>query len=98
MKKHPNIDRTLDVTKEAMKKHPNIRRPDTFLLELLETTLKNNDFTFNSEYFLQICSTAMGKTYSPGLADLYLEIKLNQDSKLNLFIIIDCWTISFLFG
>ena len=42
-----DINRTLDVTKEAMKKDPNIRRPDTLLLELLETTLKNNDFTFN---------------------------------------------------
>ena len=75
-----DINRTLDVTKEAMKKHPNIRRPDTLLLELLETTLKNNDFTFNGEYFLQICGTAMGKTYAPGLADLYLE-HLDDEAK-----------------
>ena len=56
-----------------MEKHPNMKRPDKLLLELLEITLKNNDFTFNGEYFLQICGTAMGKTYAPGLADLYLE-------------------------
>jgi len=68
-----NIDRILKVTEAALRKHPHCRRPDKHLLELLEITLKNNDFAFNGEYFLQICGTAMGKTYAPGLADLYLE-------------------------
>ena len=68
-----DINRTLFVTKEALKKHPNVKRPDKFLLELLEITLKNNDFTFNDEYYLQVCGASMGRTYVPGLADLYLE-------------------------
>ena len=67
-----DINRTLLVTREAMKIHPNPNRPDKLILDLLELTLKNNDFTFNGEYFLQICGTAMGKNYAPGLADLYL--------------------------
>jgi len=68
-----NINRILRVTESALRKHPQFRRPDKQLLELLKITLKNNDFTFNGEFFLQICGTAMGKTYAPGLADLYLE-------------------------
>ena len=68
-----HIDRTLQVTKSALAKYPDPQRPDKYILRLLEITLRNNDFTFNGEYFLQICGTAMGKSYAPGLADLYLE-------------------------
>ena len=68
-----NINRILDVCRGALARHTAARRPDKHLLNLLEITLKNNDFTFNGEYFLQICGTAMGKTYAPGLADMYLE-------------------------
>jgi hypothetical protein len=39
----------------------------------LDLTLRNNDFTFNGEFFLQICGAAMGKHYAPSLADLYME-------------------------
>jgi hypothetical protein len=42
-------------------------------MQLLELTLKNNDFVFNGEFFLQTCGTAMGKTYALALADLYME-------------------------
>jgi len=67
------IDRTLQVTKNALSRFPDIQRPDHHILQLLEITLKNNDFTFNDNFFLQICGTAMGASYAPGLADLYLE-------------------------
>jgi hypothetical protein len=68
-----HIDRTIEIVREALKKHPVDGRPDQHIIRLLEITLRNNDFVFNEEYFLQICGTAMGKTYAPGLADLYLE-------------------------
>ena len=42
-------------------------------MQLLEITLKNNDFTFNGEFFLQTRGCAMGKCYSPSLADIYME-------------------------
>ena len=67
------IPRILKVTEAALRKHRQLRRPDQQLLELLQITLNNNDITFNGDWFLQICGTAMGKTYAPGLADLYLE-------------------------
>ena len=68
-----HIDRTLRVTKIALARYPDLHRPDDHILQLLEVTLRNNDFTFNGEFFLQICGTAMGKSYAPALADLYLE-------------------------
>ena len=68
-----DIDRTLDTVREALRKHPIQDRPDIHIIKLLEITLRNNDFVFDNEFFLQICGTAMGKTYAPALADLYLE-------------------------
>lgn len=69
-----HIDRTLQVTKDALAQHPVSGRPDDHILNLLEITLKNNDFTFNGEHYLQTLGTAMGKSYVPGLADLYLQV------------------------
>ena len=67
------IDRTIEIVRQALQKHPIDGRPDHHIIKLLEITLRNNDFVFNDEFYLQICGTAMGKTYAPGLADLYLE-------------------------
>ena len=67
------IDRTLQVTKNALARFPDPQRPDDHIMRLLEITLRNNDFTFNGNFYLQTCGTAMGKAYAPGLADLYLE-------------------------
>ncbi len=67
------IDRTIEVTRQALKKNPAEGRPDAHIIKLLEITLQNNDFVFDGEFFLQICGTAMGKTYAPALADIYLE-------------------------
>lgn len=68
-----NIDRTLSVARRALHRHHEGGRPDEYILRLLELTLKNNDFVFDGEFYLQICGTAMGKSYAPGLADLYME-------------------------
>lgn len=68
-----HMDRTLQVVKNALARYPDPERPDSHIMRLLDITLRNNDFTFNGEFFLQICGTAMGKSYAPGLADLYLE-------------------------
>jgi hypothetical protein len=67
-----NIDRTIAAVKDMFLKHPDPRRPDKELLELLEIALKNNDFSFCKKFFLQIFGTAMGKTFAPNLANIYL--------------------------
>lgn len=68
-----NLNRTVAVTKRLFKRFPESNRPDKLIIDLLDYTLKHNDFEFNGEFFLQICGCAMGKKYSPGLANLYLE-------------------------
>lgn len=67
-----DIQRSLDVVREQFIKQPHHNRPDAELLQLLEICLKNNDFRFAGRTFLQTCGTAMGKTFAPSLANLYL--------------------------
>ena len=45
-----------------------------YITELLELSLKNNDFLFNNEWFLQISGTAMGVDYAPHYADIYVTV------------------------
>lgn len=47
-------------------------RPDTHILQLLEASLRDNDFNFNGQTYLQHLSIAMGKKFTPSLANLYL--------------------------
>lgn len=67
-----HIDRSIEAVRKALRTNPNTDRPDRQLLELLEITMKTNDFEFNGDYFLQTLGTAMGKRYAPSLANLYL--------------------------
>lgn len=67
-----NIDRTLDTVKDFFGRYPDPKRPDKELLELLEIAMKSNDFSFCHKFFLQIFGTAMGKTFAPNLANIYL--------------------------
>lgn len=67
-----NIDRTLAAVKDFFTRYPDPKRPDDELLELLEIAMKNNDFSFCNNFFLQIFGTAMGKTFAPNLANIYL--------------------------
>ena len=67
-----HFDRTIDCVKKAFANNPDQKRPDTAILKLLEISLKNNDFKFNGQYYLQVLGTSMGKRFAPGLANLYL--------------------------
>ena len=68
-----NIARIIQVVTDEFKANPDPHRPDLEILQLLELTLYNNDFTFNNQQYLQIHGCAMGKKYSPGLAGLYMK-------------------------
>lgn len=65
-------DRILNTVENKLKECPLEGRPDKGILELLELTLKCNDFKFGEDWFLQICGAPMGKAYSPNLANIYL--------------------------
>ena len=71
---YTNIDNEggLDAVKKAFIKNPDPLRSDEHILELLEISLKNNDFIFNDEIYLQISGTAMGKKFAPSYANLFM--------------------------
>ena len=73
-----NLDRSLNCVKELFNKYKDPTRPDKQLLDLLEISLKYNDFEFNGEFYLQTMGCAMGKRFAPALANIYL---LDFDSK-----------------
>lgn len=67
------IDLIIENVRNAFQRNPNPLRPDGEILELLELTLRNNDFEFDGQIFLQTVGTAMGKIYAPSLANMYLQ-------------------------
>ena len=42
------------------------------IMQLLELSLKNNDFMFNGEWYLQTIGTSMGRDWAPHYADIYM--------------------------
>ena len=62
----------LAAVRETFLKYPDLKRPDKELLQLLELNLTKNDFEFNGQFFLQVSGTAMGKTFAPSYADLFM--------------------------
>ena len=67
-----DIDLGLKSIKSAFQRYPDHRRPDKDILELLELSLKGNDFEFNGEIFQQIKGCAMGKRFSPNFASIFM--------------------------
>ena len=58
---YTNIDNTngLEAVKQIFDKHSDPERPD--ILELLIINLENNDFEFNSQWYLQTWGPSMGR-------------------------------------
>ena len=76
-----DIDLILETVKQAFLEFPDSTRPDEELLDLLEITLRNNDFEFAGNMYLQLVGTAMGKTYAPSLADLYMDRNFDRKAR-----------------
>lgn len=64
----------LQAVKALFHKHPDRKRPEKEILQLLEINLTRNDFEFNSEFFLQIKGTAMGKKFAPAYANIFMAV------------------------
>lgn len=62
----------LAAVQEFFSKYPDKHRPEKEILQLLEINLTRNDFQFNSEWFLQIKGTAMGKRFAPSYANIFM--------------------------
>ncbi|KAL2076769.1 hypothetical protein ACEWY4_027632 [Coilia grayii] len=71
---YTNIDTNLglETIKLWFQKYPNPNRPDKYLLQLLEISLRRNDFEFDSRFYLQIKGTAMGKKFAPSYANIFM--------------------------
>lgn len=75
---YTNIDHEqgLEAIKQALDENPpspeNPRIPDGYLLQLLEISLRQNDFQFNGDIYLQIKGTAMGKKFAPSYANIFM--------------------------
>lgn len=62
----------VECIRQSLKNHPQPKRPDNYIIKLLEITLFRNDFQFFDKTFLQIKGTAMGKKYAPSFANIYM--------------------------
>ena len=71
---YTNIDNRagIEAVRQAFLDNPDPQRPNIEILRLLLTSLKNNDFIFDNEWFLQISGTAMGKKFAPNYANLFM--------------------------
>lgn len=58
--------------RECMNKYPDVKRPDDYILKLLEINLTKNDFEFDDKFYLQTKGTAMGKKFAPSYANIYM--------------------------
>ncbi|KAL2076412.1 hypothetical protein ACEWY4_027991 [Coilia grayii] len=64
----------LTAVKQYFNKYPNKNRPDKELLKLLEINLTCNDFQFNTDTYLQLKGTAMGKKFAPAYANIFMAV------------------------
>ena len=62
----------LQAVRECMLQYPDPKRPDDYILKLLDINLNKNDFEFNSKYYLQVKGTAMGKKFAPSYANIFM--------------------------
>lgn len=71
---HTNISTELGikVVKDLFHRYPNPGRPNNEVLTILDINLARNDFQFNSQRFLQVHGTAMGKKFAPAYANIYM--------------------------
>ena len=67
-----DLNRTMAVVRQQLSRNPVQGRPDEYLLELLNIIIKNNDFEFNGQLYLQQKGVSMGRSFCPALANLYL--------------------------
>jgi hypothetical protein len=71
--------------------------PTECLVEMLTLVLKNNNFTFDGNHYLQINGTAMGTKMAPSYANIFmgdLEERLLLSSLKNLFHCVDYLPLS----
>lgn len=67
-----NTESGIKAVKNIFQRYPNKKRPEKELIQLLTINLTRNDFVFDSQYYLQIQGTAMGKKFAPSYANIFM--------------------------
>lgn len=62
----------ISAVQDCFKRFPDPKRPDEYIIKLLEINLTKNDFEFNSKFYLQTKGTAMGKKFAPSYANIFM--------------------------
>lgn len=72
---YPSIphDEGLRAIKKALDGRRNLEIPSTEIAELAGIVLRNNNFEFDGEHFLQILGTAIGTKMAPPYANLFMD-------------------------
>ena len=66
------IDAGINSIKRTFEKYPDSDRRDKNIIDLLELSLKGNDFEFNGEMYQQVCGCAMGERFSSHFTSIYV--------------------------
>lgn len=71
---YTNIDHDdgIAAIEHALQNNPKQGRPDDDIIQLLDISLRKNDFGFNGNTYLQVKGTAMGKRYAPSYANIFM--------------------------
>ena len=64
------IDAGINSVKKAFDRYPDSDRPGKNIIDLLDLSLKLNDFEFNGEMYQHVCGCAMGKRLRPNFASI----------------------------
>lgn len=75
---YTNIDHELGI-QSVKDVFPHLNPPFDSIIELLELTLKSNDFVFDGKCYLQVRGTAMGVDYAPHYSDIFMA-KFEKDA------------------
>ena len=72
---YPHIphDEGLDAIRHALNGRENQEIPTSLIVDLAELVLKNNNFEFNGNHYLQTLGTAIGTKMVPAYANLFLD-------------------------
>ena len=62
----------INSVKTTFDRYPYSDRPDKNIIDLLELSLKGNDFEFNGKMYQQVCGCAKVKRFSPTFASMYI--------------------------
>ena len=63
----------LEAIRQALNEREDQEMPTNLIVDLAELVLKNNNFEFNGNHYLQTLGTAISNKMAPAYADLFMD-------------------------